>query len=69
MRISQYQIIRSSDLSELIEQLNENIEGGWQPFGNMVVEYTLITGTPELDTGSSTGQPIYMQPIVVYSDE
>lgn len=32
-----YEVIAETDLSEFIKQVNEYLEEGWQPRGNMIV--------------------------------
>lgn len=57
--IDQYTIVEGRNLEEIVFQVNSNIHGNWQPFGNLVV-----TRMP-FDDGSGFYE-IYRQAMVAY---
>lgn len=57
--IEQYKIVEGRKLEEVVFEVNYNIHGNWQPFGNLVV-----TKMP-FDDGSGVYE-IYRQAMVAY---
>ncbi len=52
-KIIEYVVCTANNLSSLESNINDNIEKGYSPFGNMVISYNLETS-------------IYNQPMVKY---
>ncbi len=57
--ITDYQLIKTEDLQDLVNNVNDNIAKGWQPFGSMTF----------VPTYADNSGKQYVQIMVKYKDE
>ncbi len=60
--IKKYTIITTIYYSALIKSVNEKIEKGWQPYGNL----NTVNNPKKNNMGSETSQIEYTQAMVIY---
>lgn len=63
MKITSYNIVASTNYAELVSQINERINQGWQPYGSL--SSTSISINDKSETKIQTN---FFQPIVLYSE-